>query len=58
MIETIEVANREARGTRAMIKIRESGSIPAILYGHGEENVCLTVSLFYVSLSISLYMYM
>jgi large subunit ribosomal protein L25 len=45
MIETIEVANREARGTRAMIKIRESGSIPAILYGHGEDNVCLTVSL-------------
>ena len=28
-----------------MIKIRESGSIPAILYGHGEENVCLSVSL-------------
>jgi large subunit ribosomal protein L25 len=28
-----------------MIKIRQSGSIPAILYGHGEENVCLTVSL-------------
>jgi large subunit ribosomal protein L25 len=28
-----------------MIKIRESGRIPAILYGHGEENLCLTVSL-------------
>jgi large subunit ribosomal protein L25 len=45
MIETIEVKKREALGSRAMIKIRESGSIPAILYGHGEENVCLTVSL-------------
>jgi large subunit ribosomal protein L25 len=45
MIETITVKNREAKGSRAMIKIRESGSIPAILYGHGEENVCLTVSL-------------
>jgi large subunit ribosomal protein L25 len=45
MIESIEVKKRDVKGTRAMIKIRESGSIPAILYGHGEENVCLTVSL-------------
>lgn len=45
MIETIEVQKRDVKGSRAMIKIRESGSIPAILYGHGEENVCLTVSL-------------
>jgi large subunit ribosomal protein L25 len=45
MIETIEVAKRDALGSRAMIKIREKGRIPAILYGHGQENVCLTVSL-------------
>ena len=45
MIETIEVAKRDVLGSRAMIKIREKGLIPAILYGHGEENVCLTVSL-------------
>ena len=45
MIETIEVKKRDKKGSRAMIGIRESGSIPAILYGHGEENVCLTVSL-------------
>lgn len=45
MIESIEVKKRDVKGSRAMIKIRESGSIPAILYGHGEENVCLTVSL-------------
>jgi large subunit ribosomal protein L25 len=45
MIETIEVAKRDGRGSRAMIKIREAGNIPAILYGHGEENICLTVSL-------------
>lgn len=45
MIETIEVKKRDTLGSRAMIKIRESGSIPAILYGHGEENVCLSVSL-------------
>ncbi|MFN5275021.1 MAG: 50S ribosomal protein L25 [Planctomycetota bacterium] len=45
MIETIEVKKRDTKGSRAMIKIRESGAIPAILYGHGEENVCLSVSL-------------
>jgi len=45
MIETIAVAKRDVLGSRAMIKIREKGLIPAILYGHGEENVCLTVSL-------------
>jgi large subunit ribosomal protein L25 len=45
MIETIEVKKRDVTGSRAMIKIRESGQIPAILYGHGEENLCLTVSL-------------
>ena len=45
MIETIEVAKRDVLGSRAMIKIREQGLIPAILYGHGQENVCLTVSL-------------
>lgn len=45
MIETIEVKKRDVTGSRAMIKIRERGDIPAILYGHGEENLCLTVSL-------------
>jgi large subunit ribosomal protein L25 len=45
MIETIEVKKRDVTGSRAMIKIRERGHIPAILYGHGEENVCLTVAL-------------
>jgi len=45
MIETIEVAKRDVLGSRAMIKIREKGHIPAILYGHGQENVCLTLPL-------------
>jgi large subunit ribosomal protein L25 len=45
MIETIEVAKRDVLGSRAMIKIREKGDIPAILYGHGEENVCLSLPL-------------
>jgi large subunit ribosomal protein L25 len=45
MIETIEVAKRSELGSRAMIKIREKGMVPAILYGHGEENLCLTLPL-------------
>ena len=45
MIESIELAKRDVLGSRAMIKIRKKGLIPAILYGHGQENVCLTVSL-------------
>ena len=45
MIETIEVTKRDQVGSRAMIKIRENGLVPAILYGHGEENVCLTLPL-------------
>lgn len=45
MIETIEVTKRETLGSRAMIKIREKGLIPAILYGHGEENLCLMLPL-------------
>jgi len=45
MIESIEVAKRDVLGSRAMIKIRKKGLVPAILYGHGQENVCLTVSL-------------
>ena len=45
MIESIEVAKRDVLGSRAMIKIRKKGLIPAILYGHGQENVCLSVSL-------------
>lgn len=45
MIETIEVTKRDTLGSRAMIKIREKGMIPAILYGHGEDNLCLTLPL-------------
>lgn len=45
MIETIEVTKRDQLGSRAMIKIRENGLVPAVLYGHGEDNVCLTLPL-------------
>lgn len=42
--ETIEVAKREQTGSIASNKLRQTGHVPAILYGHGEENVNLSVS--------------
>ena len=41
--ETLEVKKREGSGTLACKKIRREGQVPAILYGHGEENVNLAV---------------
>lgn len=41
--QTIEVKKREATGTIAAKKLRNTGNIPAILYGHGEENVNLAI---------------
>ncbi len=43
MIETIEVQKRDDLGSWKMRKLRASGFIPAVLYGHGEANVCLSV---------------
>ena len=43
MIGNIEVQTRSGRGTRAMARLRGQGLVPAILYGHGEENICLVV---------------
>lgn len=43
MIETLEVVKREAQGSWNVGKLRATGYVPAILYGHGEENVCLSV---------------
>jgi large subunit ribosomal protein L25 len=43
MSETIEVKKREAVGSRAVQKLRSQGLVPAVLYGHGEENVNLAV---------------
>jgi len=43
MSETIEVKKRDLVGTRAVKKLRSQGLVPAILYGHGEENINLSV---------------
>ncbi len=42
--ETIEVKKRDGLGSIAARKLRQSGQVPAILYGHGESNVNLSVN--------------
>lgn len=52
MIETLEVKKRDALGSWAVRKLRADGLVPAILYGHGEENVNLAVRREAVSLLV------
>lgn len=40
----MKVEVRESRGKRNTRRMRRSGKVPGVLYGHGEENVCLTVA--------------
>lgn len=44
MIETLEVKSRDAVGTSRVRKLRATGLVPAILYGHGQENVNLAIA--------------
>lgn len=44
MAEVLQVKRRTETGSRAARRLRRQGQIPAILYGHGEENVPLTLS--------------
>lgn len=43
MAETLKVEKRENRGKRHAKRLRQSGSVPAVLYGHGEESISLSV---------------
>lgn len=43
MADVLEVAKRGELGKRAMKKLRVRGAVPAVLYGHGEENISLSV---------------
>ena len=43
MAEALKVELREKRGKRKARQLRRGGAIPAILYGHGQESVSLTV---------------
>jgi large subunit ribosomal protein L25 len=42
-LEVLSVQNRDAHGKRDVRRLRRSGATPAILYGHGEKNISLTV---------------
>jgi len=43
MAEVLNVQVRELRGKRNARRLRQSGMVPAVLYGHGEEPVALSV---------------
>ena len=44
MSEVLEVAKRELHGKRNNSRLRRSGKLPAVLYGHGKEPISLTIS--------------
>lgn len=43
MADTLNVQRREKLGTANNRRLRKSGSVPAVLYGHGEASLSLTV---------------
>ncbi|MBN2022891.1 MAG: 50S ribosomal protein L25 [Pirellulales bacterium] len=43
MAETLQVGLRDSRGKRNARRMRKGGAIPAILYGHGQDCVALSV---------------
>jgi large subunit ribosomal protein L25 len=44
MPDVLKVTLRDGLGTRACRRLRQQGFIPAVLYGHGRENLNLAVS--------------
>jgi large subunit ribosomal protein L25 len=44
MSDVLNVTKRERQGKKAIRRLRSTGVIPAILYGHKEENVNLSVT--------------
>ena len=45
MSDTLQVDARSAVGKRANRKLRSTGSVPAVLYGHGEEPTNLSITI-------------
>ncbi len=43
MAEALQVELRQNRGKRKARQLRRGGAIPAVLYGHGQQSVSLTV---------------
>jgi large subunit ribosomal protein L25 len=44
MAETLHVEQRKTFGKRNNVRLRRKGRLPAVLYGHGEEPVSLTLA--------------
>ena len=44
MAETLQVELRSDLGKHHTRRLRRAGSIPAILYGHQQEPVCLSIA--------------
>lgn len=44
MLEKLNVAIRESRGKRRSRRLRQAGTIPAVLYGHKQDTLSLSVS--------------
>ncbi|MDA7979711.1 MAG: 50S ribosomal protein L25 [Pirellulales bacterium] len=42
-VESLHVKRRTTRGTSNARRLRAAGSVPAVLYGHGEETVSIAV---------------
>ena len=43
MSDTLNVENRDQTGSLRMRRMRAAGKIPAVLYGHGQDNVNLSI---------------
>ncbi len=43
MADVLNVTQRPQLGSRSSRRLRRSGQVPAVLYGHGKENVNLTI---------------
>lgn len=52
MSEVLEVKKRETHGKRNTRRLRSAGFIPAILYGHGEASVSLSLDASQISTAI------
>src|SRR4029079_9932300 len=44
MAETLKAKKRKSFGKRNNERLRRAGRLPAVLYGHGEESVSLTLA--------------
>ena len=52
MSEILKVEVREGRGKRQVRRLRQSGLVPAVLYGHGEANLSLSIPADQVRLAV------